>query len=402
MTVKKPMPCSLYDMEGIQNWLDKMARQGLFLDRIAFHNDRFIFQTGEPGPARYRLDPIVPGYDYGERRELYAQAGWEFVDTMVNLYCVYSCADPDVPELYSDPQSLACAVGRLAKRRSLSVGLLLLVLAFAVGGFCFVGWDTFLRNLILREEPFFPLTFLALPVLLVICGVIEVVYVRRLWTVCRTLEQSLSLKSGRRWNRPRFLTVYIPIFILGNLLINYVALYSPETTYTYDPAALARPWPTAAQIEQTVPGQVPEDWTPCVDGYLRKNASRRAPVQEFVSRRQTAGSDYPYSLSTTIRYVRADSPKTAGRLYRLERDERAKRLEQWKGPTFAARVTDLVPFSPRDWPGLDRLEVAQFRSGGQAGWTFALLRGNDVLLVSYTGPARWEGCLPLFLEALDS
>ena len=31
MTVQKPVPCSLYDIRGIQEWLDEMALQGLFL-----------------------------------------------------------------------------------------------------------------------------------------------------------------------------------------------------------------------------------------------------------------------------------------------------------------------------------------------------------------------------------
>ena len=53
------------------------------------------------------------------------------------------------------------------------------------------------------------------------------------------------------------------------------------------------------------------------------------------------------------------------------------------------------------WPGLDRLEAASYQWQEQESWTFAVLRGNDVLLVSYTGTARWEDCLPLFLESLD-
>lgn len=31
MTVKKPVPCSVYDIPGMQEWLDEMALQGLFL-----------------------------------------------------------------------------------------------------------------------------------------------------------------------------------------------------------------------------------------------------------------------------------------------------------------------------------------------------------------------------------
>ena len=72
---------------------------------------------------------------------------------------------------------------------------------------------------------------------------------------------------------------------------------------------------------------------------------------------------------------------------------------KWSDHTYhITGPTDLVP---QDWPGLDRLAVAQYTQQGQDAWTFAALRGNDVLVVQYAGFARWEDCLPLFLEALD-
>lgn len=394
MTVKKPMPCSLYDMEGIQSWLDEMARQGLFLDRIAFHNDRFIFRTGEPRAVRYRLDPIVPGYNYGERKELYAQAGWEFEDTVTNLYCVYSCADPSVPELYTDPQSLSCAVRGLFRRLLRKNVLFYLVLAFLTVCIFFVEREEFIRNLLLGERPLQPLMGVLLVAALILAVISEGLYLKRLWTVCRTLEQGLPLKAGRRWNRPRYLVWFIPVYVLASLSSKLALNYSTETLYTYDAALLSHPWPTAAQIEQIDPGQSSD-----ADGYLVKNTSHFAPVQEYVSLNQPGGS--PRAFYTTIRYVRASSPGTADKIYRMERDERADKLEQWQTRNYPSRITGLEPLAPRDWPGLDRLEVAQFVSGDAPGWCFTLLRGNDVLLVSCTNSARWEDCLPLFLEALD-
>ncbi len=395
MTIKKPTPCSIYDMEGLQNWLDEMALQGLFLERISFHNDRFIFRTGKPRTVRYRLDPIVPGYNYDERRELYAQVGWEFADTVTSLYCVYFCADPTVPELYTDPQSLSCAVKQLFRRLLRKDGLFFLVLAFLTVCLLFVERKEFVRNLLLGERPLQPLVCMLLVASLFLAAIWEGLYLKRLWSVCRTLEQGLPLKAGRRWNRPRYLAWFIPLYILISLFSKLAINYSAETLYTYSAALLAHPWPTAVQLEQVDPGQSLN-----VDGYLVKNSSRLAPVQELASLNQLDSSPCPFY--TTIRYVRAVSPGAARRIYRLERDERATKLDQWQTRTYyPSRITSLEPLSPRDWPGLDRLEVAQFVSGGQEGWTFAALRGNDVLLVSCTNSAPWEDCLPLFLEALD-
>ena len=39
MFVKKVVPCSLYDIQGMQDWLDEMALQGLFFKEFAKHQD---------------------------------------------------------------------------------------------------------------------------------------------------------------------------------------------------------------------------------------------------------------------------------------------------------------------------------------------------------------------------
>ena len=56
--VKKPLPCSIFEIQGLQDWLDGMALQGLFLERLSYHNDRAFFRRGAPRPVRYRLDPV--------------------------------------------------------------------------------------------------------------------------------------------------------------------------------------------------------------------------------------------------------------------------------------------------------------------------------------------------------
>ena len=137
-----------------------------------------------------------------------------------------------------------------------------------------------------------------------------------------------------------------------------------------------------------------------MDGYIRYNDSPFAPVQEEVDRSLPAGNFNRFS--STIRYIRAGSPRIARWLYQMERDQESKSLEARQGPSYVYRISGLTPFVPRDWPGLERLEVTTYRWNNCDSWTFALLRGRDILLVSYTGSVRWEDCLPLFLEALDT
>lgn len=403
MTVKKPVPCSLYDIRGIQEWLDEMALKGLFLVEFNTHCDRATFEQGDPRPVRYRLDPMGKNAEKDkEREEPYAQMGWTYVDQMLKLFYVFSCDDPAAPELYSDPQSLALAMNSLV-RRQIRNGLLssLLVLSILVI-ILLPGPFQSVRNLLLWENLQELVKDGLVLALMIVCLLILPFEIRRTIKIRDTLAQSLPLKAKRRWNRLPFLAWYLPlycaIFFLPTLLF-------PRTNmdiFDLEDADPARPWPTIVQMEQAGPNRPPECWSPRTDGYISENKSPFAPVQEFVSRHQLANADYPYSLSTTIRYIQANSPKTARWLYQLEKREKAKSLKKRQQAPHSYRTTDLTPFTPRDWPGLDRLEVATLQGEtGQLGWTFAVLRDRDVLLADYTGPARWEDCLPLFLEALD-
>lgn len=102
-----------------------------------------------------------------------------------------------------------------------------------------------------------------------------------------------------------------------------------------------------------------------------------------------------------MRYVQARSPKIAELIYRLERDKEVRYHEKALTYPNANRITEVQPFQSWDWSGLDKAELARYHRRGQDVWTLLLLRGNDVLMLEYSGFAQPEDCLPLFLEALD-
>ena len=78
--IRKIIPVSLYDIPGLEGWLEEQASQGLFptsLGSWAVFEDR-----GLPG-TRFRLDPFANRTGEGlepteEKLELYRQAGWEY------------------------------------------------------------------------------------------------------------------------------------------------------------------------------------------------------------------------------------------------------------------------------------------------------------------------------------
>lgn len=402
MTVKKPVPCSIYDLRGIQEWLDEMAQQGLFLKEVNRRFDRAEFEVGGPAPVRYRLDPVVRRRKENEAHiPLYAQMGWNYVDRVPRWYYIFSCGDPGAPELYSDPQSLSLALNHII-RRDVRNNLLLILFALAVLPFVlfFPTAAYNFQNLLLWERPRDVFFMVSYPILLVLCLPLLAFESRRMRNIRDTLAQGMPLKAGKRMNRPPWYVVWAliyTIYVLPHLLF-------PDVRWDVcglDERALPHPWPTAAQVEQV--GSSPLAEEPVIDGYIQYNDSPFAPVQEEVHRWRVLDPNDPTDtdLHTTVRYVRACSPKIARWLYQMELDREAKSLEDRQSTRYTYRVTNLAPFASRDWPGLDRLEATTYRWDGRDSWTFAALRGDDVLLVDYTGAARWEDCLPLFLETLD-
>ena len=87
-TIRKIIPFSLYDIPGLEQWLEGQANQGLFpthLGSWATFEDR-----GVPG-TRFRLDPFANRAGEGleptqEKLELYRQAGWEYAFRVGRAY----------------------------------------------------------------------------------------------------------------------------------------------------------------------------------------------------------------------------------------------------------------------------------------------------------------------------
>ena len=65
------------------------------------------FALAEPRKLRYRLEPLrTETYDAQcEREETYREMGWEPAGVLGD-YRVYACADPQAPELFTDPSAL--------------------------------------------------------------------------------------------------------------------------------------------------------------------------------------------------------------------------------------------------------------------------------------------------------
>ena len=114
--IKKWLPCPLWDFAGLQNWLNEQARAGYalekwpgfwFIGRVIFREDPSAVH------ARYCLDPIQKHFgeaQLAEQAAAYQELGWNYVGKIWNYYAIYRCDNPQAPELYTDPDSLAWAM----------------------------------------------------------------------------------------------------------------------------------------------------------------------------------------------------------------------------------------------------------------------------------------------------
>ena len=117
-TIRKIIPFSLYDIPGLEQWLEGQANQGLFpthLGSWATFEDR-----GVPG-TRFRLDPFANRAGEGleptqEKLELYRQAGWEYAFRVGRAYFLFYTTDPKAPDLYTNFESRGLSLERLEKR----------------------------------------------------------------------------------------------------------------------------------------------------------------------------------------------------------------------------------------------------------------------------------------------
>ena len=141
--VQKLTPTHIYDIPGLESWLESKAAQGLYLKR--YGSRLCTFARDIPRTVRYRLDYCdtdreqdpVPGLI-----TLYHEMGWDYVCRLGAFSLFLFCSqDPLAPEPHTDPQTHAQLLRQLEehlKRRCsffawLMTALLVLSLAGILG-----------------------------------------------------------------------------------------------------------------------------------------------------------------------------------------------------------------------------------------------------------------------------
>ena len=403
MTIKKWPPCPLWDMTGLQSWLNEEAAAGLVLEKwphfSALSRVRFRQDPAAAG-SRYCLDPISSPIAEAERQahtENYAEHGWRYAGKVGQLYAIYRCDDPDAPPLFSDPDSLALAMKALMRRMwaDLVVWLFWPVALF---------WDKwplllhhpaeFLMEMILRAEALIPfyLILLAWVILSLHRGIRTFLGIRRVQGCLRRGQwppPGPRQYPERRYFRAGCTIVLLFILFLAGLGlsggIQHTALAGPED-WDFPHVTLEEILPDGAVV---------------LDAYgerelLHPNAlvcSLLAPEQYDVAQGGMVSLPEDGTRETRLyqESVRAISPSLARAVYRGRVEAQRHALEDAQ-----------LHWTELSCPGLDALTRFAWQNPGEISpvTVYIGLAGERVFVLHCTGPTDADAALSLLTVRL--
>ena len=131
-TVRKFLWVEPIDMDHFEGWLEDMARKGLH-----YHHSGPLFvhfRRGEPEAVRFRLEP-AGSLGSRESQNYCRSLGWERLGEIGRDLELYRNADPEAPDLHTDPVVRSYGLEQLAKlikRRAVVIALCLAVFVAAV------------------------------------------------------------------------------------------------------------------------------------------------------------------------------------------------------------------------------------------------------------------------------
>ena len=324
MKVKKWLPCSMWDFQGLEDWLNEQAAAGYALvDWPGFFDiGRIPFESDPTAPgARYRLEPVDDRLSRKERNELYAQMGWRYVTQIHQLYTVYRCDDPQAPELYTDPESLALTLNKLVKRQRIALILVPIWVAILLRDAIyqlFTAPAVLPMNVILGADLLLPLCLILLAAV-----ALEIIPVVRRFLMFRRLRRQLAQgilpKAGKR----RYQELHGWVFSLAVVLLMLIGVFEAfsgryDSQQLEGPEEWAFPHITLAQV-----------LSPAQDLRLEADNgsfqhSWLAPEQYRIYQKGSAllpdGTRQTGYL--TLRYIRTLSPALAKVVYRGAVQER--------------------------------------------------------------------------------
>ena len=412
--IRKIIPLSLYDIPGMESWLEEQANAGLF---PVFLDGWATFKpTGIPG-TRFRLEPWgkMGTEPAKEQLELYRQAGWEYALTIGRAYFLFYATDPDAVELYSDYQSRGESLERLEKslKRHWRVGTAIWI---ALGSLLVWALFFFRSKYDLQPAPMEGLPVAVLELcnpftLLAMAGVFFCWrWERRDWRIlertCRALKAGLAPPpsdgpSPALARKHKITLILAPMMAVGVLMM----LLGNHGKFTVPVREFTRPYIALQDLEQVElvsgyeahrPYAVPED-----ENRAEIHISLLAPVWYSVTQEACEaaegdyvgyspdphGGTYRYSPGLEATYFRLLFPATARSVARSQMNQHRNEYVLWN-------------YEELSYPGLDFVFWATAEPYGAYYQMLALGKGNRVAVFHYCGVEQLPDHLELLAAAV--
>ena len=140
-TVRRLPLIDYADLDRFEDWLEDMALRGLFYDHAG--PVYITFRRGAPAPVRYRMEP-AGSFHTAESQIYLRQQGWACLGRAGKWFVLYAAADPDAPELHTDPVVRSYGLDQAARSMlrycAMLLAVTLLFLAAVVLPYCFFDW----------------------------------------------------------------------------------------------------------------------------------------------------------------------------------------------------------------------------------------------------------------------
>ncbi len=227
------LPCSFFDVEGIESWLSDMALDGYVLEKDGFKGGFAVFEKSEPVNMRYRLTVVGNGTSSAtdkdrpkwEERMYYKERGWDYRATYSGFH-IYRTADTDAAELHTEPEVQALTFKRL-RRQYLGLLIYRIILALLPIYICCVN----MVSTMLRMRSWVVVLFFVCTLWMLADTVREALILRR---VQQKLKIGIELERDRDWRKnsrkyaaKSIITTTAAIFLLVGVVLYHVS-YKPD------------------------------------------------------------------------------------------------------------------------------------------------------------------------------
>ncbi len=246
-------PCSVYDVIGMERWLEEMAQQGLMLENYIM--GFAVFKKQQPKTVRYQL-ALLP-YEPLMEQNPTAQAemiaiceayGWHYV-TKRDRFGIFVTEDEAAQPLYSDPQLEADEYKELQRyeRSAFRSNLLWLIVIMPMSFFS----EYLLHDLLLAGTLFY-LFFFLVAIWFVVNNTKNILQLRKLE---KHLETEGTLRNCQIPQHPTSYRIYKMVPVIGAILCIFFLVSNSAAPEELPLYRYTKPLPFARLEEVVIGGE---------------------------------------------------------------------------------------------------------------------------------------------------